>query len=48
MLLVSLWVCVARHAQSAQNITFTIFCQYLKKPVNDEVYAIILGVCGQA
>ena len=35
--MVSLWVCIARHAQSTQNNKFTISLQYLKKSVKDEV-----------
>ena len=35
-MIVSLWVCVARHAQRAENGKFTISLQYLKENVNDE------------
>ena len=36
-LIVSLWVCVARHDQSNQNNKFTISLQYLKENVKDEI-----------
>ena len=36
-LIVSLWLCVARHAQSIQNDKFPISLQYLKENVKDEV-----------
>ena len=36
-LLVSLWVCVVRHAESTQNNKLAISLQYLKKEVCDEV-----------
>ena len=36
-LIVSLWVCVARHAQSTQSNKFAISLQYLKKEVRDGV-----------
>ena len=35
-LIVPLWVCEARHAQSTQNSKFAISLQYLKKEVSDE------------
>ena len=35
--IVSLWVCVARHAQSTENNKFTISLQYVKENVKDEV-----------
>ena len=35
-LIVSFWVCVARHAQSIQN-KFSISLQYLKENMKDEV-----------
>ena len=35
-LIVSLWVCVARHAQSTQNNKFAFYSQYLKKSLKDE------------
>ena len=35
-LVVSFWVCVARHAQSIQN-KFSISLQYLKENMTDEV-----------
>ena len=34
---VSLWVCVARQAQSTKNNQFTISLQYLKENMKDEV-----------
>ena len=37
-LIVSLWVFVARHAQSTKNDKFTISLQYLKETVKAEVY----------
>ena len=33
----SIWVCIARHAQSIQNNKFPISLQYLKKKVSDEI-----------
>ena len=36
-LLLLLWVCVARHAQSTQNNTFARFVQYLKENANNYV-----------
>ena len=33
----SLWVCVARHAQSAENNKFGKSFQYIKENVKDEV-----------
>ena len=36
-LIVSLWLCVVRHAQSTQNNIFAISLQYLKENVKDEV-----------
>ena len=36
-MLVSLWVCVARQAQSAKNNQFARSLQYLKKNMKDEV-----------
>ena len=36
-LIVSLWVCVVRHAQAIQNNKFAISLQYLKENVKDEV-----------
>ena len=36
-LILSFWVCVARHAQSTQNNMFAICLQYLKGNVEDEV-----------
>ena len=32
-LIVSLWLCIARHVQSSQNNKFAIFLQYLKENV---------------
>ena len=37
MLIVPLWVCIARHAQSNQNNKFAISLQYLEENVKDEV-----------
>ena len=36
-LIVSIWVCVARHAQRTQNNEFVISSQYLKWNMKDEV-----------
>ena len=36
-LIVSLTVCVSRHAQNTQNNNFIISLQYLKENVKDEV-----------
>ena len=36
-LIVPLWVCIARHAQSIQNDKMTISLQYLKENMEDEV-----------
>ena len=36
-LVLSFWVCVAKHAQSTQNNKFAISLQYLKENVKDEV-----------
>ena len=36
-MIVSLWVCIARHAQSTRNYKFTISSQYFKKNAKDEV-----------
>ena len=36
-LIVSLWVYLARHAQSTQNNKFAISLQYLKENVNNKV-----------
>ena len=36
-LVVSLWVCVARHAQSTQNNKFAISLQCFKERVKDKV-----------
>ena len=35
--IVSLWVCVAMHAQSTQNNKFAISLQHLKGNIKDEV-----------
>ena len=37
MLIVSLWMCVPRQAQSTQNNKFAISLQYPKENVKDEV-----------
>ena len=55
-LIVSLYVCVARHAQSTQNNNFKISLQYIEESMKDEVDFcrllqtdfIILGVHDQA
>ena len=36
-LVVSLWVCIARHAQNTQYNKFVISLQYLKKEMSDEI-----------
>ena len=36
-LIVSLWACLARHAQNTQNNKSTISLQYLKENVKDEL-----------
>ena len=36
-LIISLWVCIARKAQSTQNNKFTISLQYLNENMKDEV-----------
>ena len=36
-LLLSLWVCIARHVQSSQNNKFVVSLQYLKENMKDEV-----------
>ena len=36
-MILSLWVCVTRHAQSTKNNTFAVSLQYFKKNVKDEV-----------
>ena len=36
-LVVSLWVCIARHAQNTQYNKFAISLQYLKKEMSDEI-----------
>ena len=36
-LIVSLWMCVAKHAQSTQNNKFAISLQYLKENMKDEL-----------
>ena len=35
--ILSFWVCVARHAQITQNNKFATSLQYLKKEVSDEI-----------
>ena len=37
MLIVSLWICIPRKAQSTQNHKFAISLQYLKENMKDEV-----------
>ena len=39
-LILSFWVCVARHAQSIQNNKSTISLQYLKENVKDEMVSL--------
>ena len=41
-LIVSLWVYIARHAQSTQNNEFTISLQYCKENVKNEVVFCLL------
>ena len=36
-MIVSLWVCVARHVQSTQNNRFTISLEYVKENLKVEV-----------
>ena len=36
-LVVSLWVCIARHAQNTQYNKFAISLQYLQKEMSDEI-----------
>ena len=36
-LILSFWVCIARHPQSTQNNKFAISLQYLKEEVSDDV-----------
>ena len=36
-LILSLWLCVAKHAQITQKNKFTVSLQYLKENVKDEV-----------
>ena len=36
-LILSFWMCVAKHAQSTQNKKFAVSLQHLKENVNDEV-----------
>ena len=50
-LILPFWMCVARHAQSAQNEKFSIYLQYLKETMNYEVnllsankYQIVLQI----
>ena len=55
-MIVSLWVCIVRQAQSTKTSHFTISLQYLKENMKNEVKCwrffqiatIILGVCSQA
>ena len=44
-MIVSLWVCVTKHAQSAENNKFTISLQYLKENVKGEVVFLPAGKC---
>ena len=46
-LIVSLWVYLARHAQSTQNNKFSISLQYLKENVKDKVdFCLLIIVKG--
>ena len=46
-LIVSLWVCMATHAQSIRNNNFIIFLQYLKENVKDGVdFSLLIIVKG--
>ena len=36
-LILSFWVCIAKHAESTQNTKFAIYFQYLKENGKDEV-----------
>ena len=44
-IIVSLWVCVARHAQRTENNKFTRYSQYLKENVKDEVDFLSIDKC---
>ena len=44
-MIVSLWVCVARYAQSAKNIKVTISLQYLEENVKDKVDFLPVDNC---
>ena len=43
--IVSLWMCVARQAQSTKNNQFTIYLQYLKENMKDEVVFLSAEKC---
>ena len=44
-MIVSLWVCIAKHSQSINNNKFTISLQYLKENVKDEVDFLAADKC---
>ena len=44
-MIVSLWVCVARQAQSTKNSQFAIFLQYLKESMKDEAEFLPADKC---
>ena len=44
-LILSLWLCVARHAQNTQSNKFTISLQHLKESVKDEVDFLLADKC---
>ena len=44
-MIVLLWVCVARYAQSAENIKVTISLQYLEENVKDKVGFLPVDNC---
>ena len=43
MLTVSIWMCIARHAQSIQNDNFALSFQYLMETWKDEVDFLHVG-----
>ena len=43
--IVSLWMCVARQVQSTKNNQFTIYLQYLKENMKDEVAFMSADKC---
>ena len=44
-MIVSLWVCVARHAESTENNKFTISLQYFKENMKDKVKFLRADKC---